>query len=326
MTAKIDTSELIPEDVAALGKSYIRKMQRGNRSMWSAGVMNQATYKAWRNHLFELALASFEWEGLPPEIDPRFIEYILIKRGVGGFFALKRGTDQWGFCPATPRGRLNMYMNPNEVQLTAPTGGEPWYRHAYYWVMDNVLRKPDAALCYDRKSRAPFMPVIELFARRLAAIDRTVDVNVMAQQTPYIVTTNEGGRRDAENLMMEIVGHSAVLTLDERAVDNFGVNVLNTQAPYIADKLLVDQAKILNTFMTMCGIDNTNTEKRERMIDAEATSNNESIMIVRNSRLRCREEFCMKVAELTNGVFTPTVKYAVPYMLDGSVDMGGGTV
>ena len=326
MTAKIDTSEYIPEELAALGKQYIRKMQRGNSAMWSAGVMNQTTYKAWRNHLFELALSSFEWEGLPPEIDPRYIEYILIKRGCGGFFALHRGTAQWGFCPATPRGKLTMYMNPNEIQLTPPTGGEPWYRHAYYFVIDNILHKPDAALCWDRKSRAPFMPVIELFARRLAAIDRTVDVNIMAQQTPYVVTTNENGRRDAENLMMSILGHSAVLSIDERAVDSFGVNVLNTNAPYVADKLLVDQSKIVNTFLTMCGIDNTNTEKRERMIDAEATSNNENIMLVRNSRLRCREDFCMRIAELTDGLYTPTVKYSVPYQLDGSVNMGGGTV
>ena len=320
MTKNIDTSQYIPEDIAALGRTYLHRMQRG---MMNTAEMNNRTYQAWRDYLFELALGSFEWEGLPPEIDPRFIEYVLITRGCGGFFAMRDGTAQWAFAPATPAGKLNMYYNPNKVLLQPVTGGMPWYRHAYYWAKGDVLYEPNAALCWDRLSRRPFLPTIELFARRLSALDRTVDVNVMAQKTPFILTTNESGRQDAQNLAMQITGNAGVVTVDEHMVDNLSTSVLNLGVPYVADKLLVDQSKIINTFLSMCGVDNSNTEKRERMIDAEATSNNEQIMIVRKSRQRARDAFCQQVATLTGGQYTPVARYTVPYRVDGSIDMGG---
>lgn len=323
MTKSIDTSDYIPEDIAALGRSYLHKMQRG---LVNANEMNNRTYRAWKDFLFEIALGSFEWEGLPPEIDPRFVEYVLITRGVGGFFAMKDGTAQWAFCPATPAGKLNMYYNPNRVLLQPVTGGVPWYRHAYYWLRGDVMYEPNAALCWNNLSRRPFLPTIELYARRLSALDRTVDVNIMAQKTPFIITTNEHGRSDAEQLAMQITGNTAVITMDERAVDTMQTSVLNTQAPFITDKLLSAQTQIVNTFLSMCGVDNSNTEKRERMIDAEATSNNEQIMIVRKSRQRARDMFCEQVAKLTGGQYTPVARYAVPYRMDGSIDMGMGAV
>lgn len=320
MTKKIDTSELIPDEDAALGRSYVRRMQAGDGLQLS--LLNRQAYKTWYNFLFTLYLGRFEWEGLPAEIDPRFVEYVLTTRGLGGFFNLRDGTMQWAFCPATPVGNLTMYYNPNKIQLQPVNGGVPWYRHAYYFLRGGVMVEPNAVICYDTMTRRSIIPTIKYFARRLAHIDRTVDTNMMVQQTPFIISAPESARKDAQNLAMQLTGHSNVVFSSDRFAEQVGTQVLNLNAPYIADKLLVDQVKILNTFYSMCGIDNTNTEKRERMIDAEATSNNEQIMLVRRSALRCREEFCVKVAHLTGQEYTPTVRYAAPYRLDGTVDMG----
>ena len=320
MTKKIDTSELMDEEDLALGRSYIHRSQQSGQ----IAQLNHDAYKTWYAYLYGLAISRFEWEGLPSEIDTRFVEYTLLHRGMGGFFAMGRGTAQWAFCPATPIGNLNLYFNPNRIQLTPPTGGLPWYRHAYYFIRDKVMYKPNAIICWNDLTRKPFIPTIRYYARRLAHVDRTVDVNMMAQQTPFIIASSEMGRRDANNLTMQVMGHAAVLSVSDRLLDSVSANVLNVNAPYVSDKLLVDAQKILNQYYSMLGIDNTNTEKRERMIDAEATSNNEQIMLIRRGALRCREEFCRGVAELTDGVFTPTVRYAAPYRLDGSVDMSGG--
>lgn len=323
MTKKIDTSELIPEEEAALGRSYIARMQRDGGGAQLARL-NRGAYKAWYNYLFTLLIGRFEWEGLPPEIDPRFVEYALATRGVGGFFAMKNGTAQWAFCPATPLGNLNMYYNPNKVMLQPVNGGVPWYRHAYYWIRGDVMYEPNAVLCWDNIARVSLIPVVQYYARRLAHLDRTVDVNLMAQQTPFILSTTKDGERDAKNLALQITGHANVIVTSDRLAEQLSTQVLNVQAPYVADKLMVDQIKMLNNYYSMIGIDNTNTEKRERMIDAEATSNNEQIMLIRQSAQRCRDEFCIKVAQLTGGQYEPVARYAAPYRLDGSVDMSGG--
>ena len=316
MTKQIDTSELLPEEFLALGRSRVHEIQ--------AGSWNQQSYNYWKKHLFNLVLSMFTWEGLPPEIDPRFVEYVLCREGLGGFFAMKRGTAMWAFCPAAPMGNLNMYYNPNKIMLTPVTGGVPWYRHAYYFMKGAVMYEPNAVVGWNNKARTSMMPVIRYYARRLAHIDRIIDVNVGAQSTPYLVVTDEMHRRDAENFTLQLCGHSSVITVNDKFADGVAVSTVPTTAPFVADKLFDLQVKLLNQFNGLIGIDNTNTEKRERVSDKEATSNNEQIMVIRNSCLECRKELALGIAKLTGGMYEPTVKYTVPYREDGTVDMSWG--
>ena len=98
--------------------------------------------------------------------------------------------------------------------------------------------------------------------------------------------------------------------------------ILNLDAPFVADKMDDELTKIWYRALTMLGVDNTNTEKRERMIDAEATANNEDIMLMRRSRLATRRRFCAQVNERFG--LNLSVKYGVPHEREGSsVDMGG---
>jgi len=70
------------------------------------------------------------------------------------------------------------------------------------------------------------------------------------------------------------------------------MEVQPTVAPYVADKLHADQARIFNMVLSLLGVDNTNTEKRERMLTNEIESNDEEIMLMRRSRLFNRKQFC----------------------------------
>ena len=311
---------LYDEEDLQLGAKHLRRLASGTAQSLAT---NEQAYRTWYRYLFELTLAAFEWEGLPPEIDPRFMEYTLVRYGFGGFFSMREGLGFYGFAQAAPIGGYNMYYNPNKVNLIPPTGGESWIRHMYYFLRGDILYEPDAVPLWDSVSRKPLTPLLRYYARRLAHIDRTVDVNIMAQQTPYLITTTEQGRKDAEQFVAQVTGHTSNVIVNSALADSVTAGVLDLGVPYVADKLLVDQQKILNNFYTMIGVDNTNTEKRERMVSKEATSNNEQILIIRNSRLRVREDFCKKVAHFTDGRYTPTVKYCVPYRLDGTPDMGG---
>ena len=71
MTKRIDTTDFIPEEIAALGRESVSRWQSG---LAQSASMNRDAYRCWYDYLFELALASFRWEGLPEEMDPRFIE------------------------------------------------------------------------------------------------------------------------------------------------------------------------------------------------------------------------------------------------------------
>lgn len=307
----------IPDEILAYGRN---KILGGGEAL----QYNQASYRYWYNHLLDVCISSFEWEGLPAEIDPRFIEYTLCTGGMGGFFSLKSGLGMWAFCRAAPYGNMNMYYNPNAIALNPPTGHVPWYRHAYYWARGGVLYEPDAVPVWNNNTRTGMLSTIEYYARRLAHIDRTVDVNIAAQQTPVMILTDEMHKRDAQKFATQLMGHSNIIVGDTHFADGTTTTAIPTVAPYVADKLQESQIKMLNVFYSICGIDNSNTEKRERISDKEATSNNEQVMIIRKSRLENRRRFCLGVARLTDGQYTPTVKYAAPYRQDGNVDMSYG--
>lgn len=310
----IDTSYLLPEEIAGMGKRYVKR--------WQALGDNARSVAAWEYTLQTMAMSCFKWNGLPEDVDPRFIEYVLLWGGIGGMFELAQGG--LAFAPATPVGKLNMYLNPNKVQLLPMNGGTAWYRHAFFWVKNtlegNIIVPPDAAVCFDNEARVPIMPILRQYARRLANIDRKVDININAQATPYLIIAEEESRKDAINLYKQLGGNEPLIIANKGIGQSLSASVFSTEAPYVADKLLTDQAKILNQVYTLLGVDNTNTEKRERMIDAEATSNNEQIMLMRLSRLAPRRRFARQINEMFDlGV---SVEWAVPHLTEGLAEEG----
>lgn len=318
MTKNIDTTELLPDDVAGLGRKYVKK--------WQALSENNRAMATWRYRLETLAMSCFRWEGLPADIDPRFIEYVLLYGGIGGMFEMANG--QLAFAPATPVGKLNMYYNPNKIQLLPINGGSPWYRHAYFFVKQlasgNILVPPDAAVCFDNLTRTPLAPIINEYARRLANIDRKVDININAQATPFLIVAEEESRRDAINLYKQLGGNEPLIIANKGISGALSASVFSTEAPYTADKMLVDQQKIINQFLTLIGVDNSNTEKRERLIDAEATSNNEEIMLMRLGRYAARRQFVATVNDIFGDTLDEeiSVHWAVPHLTEGLAEEG----
>lgn len=314
MSKKIDTSQLLPDDIAGLGKRFVKK--------WQALGDNGQAVATWEYVLQTMALSCFKWEGLPEDIDPRFIEYILLYGGIGGMFELASGG--LAFAPATPIGKLNMYYNPNKIQLIPINGGSAWYRHAYFFVKElasgNIIVPPDACVCFDNESRIPLIPILRDYARRLANIDRKIDININAQATPYLIVCEEESRRDAINLYKQIGGNEPLIIANKGLAQSLSASVFPTAAPYVADKLLADQQKIINQVYTILGVDNSNTEKKERMIDAEATSNNEQIMLMRISRIGPRRRFCEQVNEMFGTNIS--VRWAVPHLTEGLAEEG----
>ncbi len=319
----------VPDEIAEMG--YTRAAQ------WDKQYGQLDYLNFWIHRLNSLALASFQWDGFPEEIDPLFIERCLLHFGIGGMFNMAGAGEefdsmpQYAFTQATQAGNLNLYWNPNRVQLTTLNSGTSWFRHAYYWgatkvAGGTVLHEPDCVLAYDTIDRMANASVIttkryiRMFATRLAAIDDIVDQNMRMQRHPYMFYGPEQSRRDMTNMYARIAGGDDILFLNRGAADMVQFDVLQTMTPYVADKLLVDQRKILNMALDMLGINNTNTEKRERMITDEATANDEDIALMRLSRLRAREQFADNVNKRWG--LNVSVKYGDETMLADNESLG----
>ena len=304
-------TDVLPMDVAVGGKTYAKR--------WQAGMTNSRTQHYWLHRLRCLALSAFEWVNVPEDIDPRFIELCMLDYGMGGLFdmssdgsTLVDSRRMFAFAQAAPISRLNMYWNPNKVRLIPANGGLPWLRHAYWYtqaLFDKTIKlnPADSVILFDNINRTHILPMLMMFARRLAHIDRIIDINLHAQATPYILSGPEEARKDMVNYYKMLGGHEPAIIKNKTSV--FDVSVLQTDAPYVADKLLFAQNTILNQALDLLGVNNTTTDKRERMIVSEIQSNNEDIALMRRSRLWTRQEFCEKANKIFG--LDMSVHYAV---------------
>ena len=138
---------------------------------------------------------------------------------------------------------------------------------------------------------------MELFALRLYEAERTADVNIKAQKTPVLLLMDEKQRLTMENIYSQYEGNKPVIFGDKNYLGENVIKAINTQAPFIADKIIDYKKEIWNEALTFLGINNIMVDKKERLITDEANSNNELINLNLQSYLAPRQEACRQFNE-----------------------------
>lgn len=234
--------------------------------------------------LMELSMSMFEWKNLPNTVDPRYIELRLFETGSVVFFK----DDVLGeLClDCIQQGNFDVYGNP----IT---------RRAYscYNNYQKVLSDKDSVIIWNNYLRTNSVTDIQLYAKRLWDLDRSVDVNAKAQKTPILIQCNEKQKLSMKNLYMQYDGNIPAIFADNN-IDINGIKVISTQAPYVADKLYQLKNQIWNEALTYLGISNLNINKQERLITDEVSSSQGSTISSRYSRLECRKQAVEKINEM----------------------------
>ena len=112
---------------------------------------------------------------------------------------------------------------------------------------------------------------------------------------PWVMTCPDEARKDAYNTLKMILGDEPAIIGSHGMRADLNINVLKTDVDFRGTELFDLQSSILNTYLTLIGVNNANTDKRERLIKDEANANNDEISILGSSRQRCRDDFCEKV-------------------------------
>ena len=138
---------------------------------------------------------------------------------------------------------------------------------------------------------------MELFALRLYEAEQTAMINIKAQKTPVLLLMDEKQRLTMENLYSQYEGNRPVIFGDKNSLGENVIKAINTQAPFIADKIINYKKDIWNEALTFLGINNIIVDKKERLITDEANSNNELINLNLQSYLAPRQEACRQFNE-----------------------------
>lgn len=259
-------------------------MGKGKREKWESALLNNRTYLQYYNRLLELAINMYEWKNLPDSVDERFLELTLFSDGMAVFF---RDEILGELClQCMIGGELDVYRIPIDRTAYATNG--------YQMRLNNQ----NSVIIFNNYTHTNSMLDVEMYARRLYEIERTIDVNVKAQKTPLIVRATENQRLTMKNLYMQYDGNEPFIFGDNN-LDMDAIKVLPTNAPYVADKLNILKRQIWNEALTYLGIENSNTEKKERLVSDEVNSNLGGVAAQRFCRLNARR----KAADQINKMF-----------------------
>lgn len=226
----------------------------------------------------EIACARFNWVGLPDSVDVRFLELTLFNRALAVFYFDKQ-FDRYMALQASGTGKINMYDNPTSYTVIGNT------------MVNKTLQGKDCVPIWANFLRMPDWDIASIYATKIAEIDRTIEIDLLAMRHPYVLIADDNQKMSVLNAFRQvqegqpvIVGTNALGDMLENQFKLLDMKI----DPQIVPNLQVAKTKIWNEAMTFLGINNANQEKRERLVASEVAANNSQVLMARNVALDAR--------------------------------------
>ena len=261
----------------------------------------------YRRVLSEMSMNRFTWDGMPRTIDTRYLEWTLLNTGLAVFY-FDDEYDRFMALRGTGSGVINMYDNPTEFRV---------YGNA---MLNKTIRANDCVPIWSNYHRTPEWDVITIYSQKLAEADRTIEVNMLAERTPFMFAVDNNERLTVQNAFRQVQEGAPVIW----ATDSLNFQAIQEKAHLFdlrtdKDTLLNNmtaKVRIWNEALTLLGIMNVNSEKRERMVVEEASGASGQVMAMRAVALNARQVACDMINEKYG------LEVSVEWNLDSSISKG----
>ena len=272
-----------------------RRKTTPNQKFKDSLYLNDETYMDYLNRFRRIALSMFEWVNLPKTMNARYLEECLFFNGQASLLYDKK----YGFIntKCAGNGYVNIYGLPSKLHCFSYDFQTD--RDLYVGLNEFNESKEDeeCILVMNNWERVPTAGSMELFSFRLYLAQRTCDVNVSSQRFPVMVVGDEKQRLMLENLYSQYDGNQPFIFGNKQQLTGEEMKVLNTQAPYVVDKLTEYKKEIFNEALTYLGINNVSVKKKERLTENESNENTELVNLNLQSMLAPRLEACRQFNE-----------------------------
>lgn len=264
----------------------------------SSSEIRQSTLQSmYWNQLRGKCIARFTWEGLPNGIDPRFVENTIMDNGFAIFY-YDTFFEMFMCMPATQTSVLDIQDNPTAFRVT---------RNSIY---SREVKASDCVVIWGNQTRIPDTQVVRIYSERLATVDRTIEIDLLNERNPMIVACNNDQRHTIANVMSKIYdGEPVVWGTENLSMENLaqtiGVFPLNQNAgtgAVSSIKHMESKTRIWGEALTMLGIMNIDSDKRERMVVAEAGANTGQVLASREQFMKPRELACEQINAMFPGL------------------------
>ena len=232
-------------------------------------------------------------EGYPKNWNIDNMWDVILKNGYIPVVSTDLGTLalEGGFCGQ------NMYYMPTNVIVNNPVLGN----------INRVIGEDGELLYinYEYNTFQNVMGLINRYAVLLANIDCSLNVSLMNSRVAHIFEAESDAEVKTLQKMYDDVskGNPAVfLKKGTRSLPTTNENssFLNVKNTYIGNDLLLTKKSIMNEFLTEIGINNANTDKRERLNSDEVNANNTEVRCTITRYIDSLNECAKKINENSN--------------------------
>ena len=222
------------------------------------GVLNTTTLY-YRSYLLKKLFGRFTFSGIPEGWDE---DYILEALFLNGYFTIC--DTEAGILPLKcGLTGINVFEKPTTVIVANP-------------VLGNFERTIDVncVVIQLQPNYEGVFNMINRYSTLLAMCDSSIAVNLMNTKAAHVFgATNKAQAETFKKMYDEIsCGKPAVFMKDGLNEENFFT--MPVKQYFIANDVQLLKRKIVTEFLTEIGINNTNTDKRERLTDDEVNANN----------------------------------------------------
>lgn len=261
-----------------MGRS--RSKRRFFQKVYSSGIQ----YNHWLMKFASNAVASYRVEGLPVEIDSRWLALKLFELGSIAFF-YDSDAGEYACMQYSCLGTYDCYGNPTKILVRNQWTG-----------YQRELNKGEFVIIWDNMLRTNMYNAYIELAYRLWRIDGTIDTNCVAQKTPVIVQCSENERLTFKNLLAGVDADNPYLAVGDN-LSLKDIKALQLGAPLVAPELMEVQQTLYNRGNALLGITSVIVQKKERMVKSEVDTANADALANRRSRTMARDYASEQIKE-----------------------------
>lgn len=270
------------------------------------------------------AINRYTWVNLPPELNWQLIERVLYFRGQGAFF-YDKATNQFYFLPFALDDEIDIYGRYTSIKPLVFNGAEgttiknlkPVHKYitnkSLIPIYDQVILEPTPDLldthCIILKDYSEALT--QYIPPRTEVQDAVLDV--MADCVPFMRTALLNGtgvngvqiRSEADKKKVEVLdkGITDAALLGKKYVPltaETPLQELNSGDVLKSEDFLLAMQALDNYRLSLYGLGSGGLFlKKSHMLEAETAMNENTVSLIYDDGLKCRQDFCHKVNSLT---------------------------
>lgn len=226
---------------------------------------NSSTYFYYIDTLFRKAQSIYEFDGIPENWDFDYFLSVLLSQG----FICVTNTPLGVLPLRCGVSGINVFNHPTTCIIANPVIGN----------LERTIDE-DCTLIKMQYNYRSIMPIIYKYASMLADCDSSISVNLMNSKVTFI------GMCSSKNQAASMKELYTMLSRGEPAIFVKGDQINQEQIFYnhvkenfVAGEIQILKRKIMSEYLTEIGVNNANTDKKERLTDNEVEANDSEIQL-----------------------------------------------